>query len=101
MFPPHSAGFAIYGFLRTPGDFWESIFACIEVGGDTDSVASMCGAVAGAYAGYEKIAGSRPDAGHVLGAIVDSAAPGTADVPALRALGQKLHVVAVGPSPKL
>eukprot|EP01043_Picozoa_sp_COSAG02_P105973 COSAG02_NODE_41974_length_389_cov_0.703448_1_plen_22_part_10 len=22
MFPPHSAGFAIYGFPRTPGDFW-------------------------------------------------------------------------------
>lgn len=101
MFPPHSAGFAIYGFLRTPDDFWESIFACIEVGGDTDSVASMCGSVAGAYNGYEKIASSRTDAGSVLGTIQDSAAPGTADVPALRALAKGMYEVAVGPAPKL
>ena len=96
MFPPHSAGFAIYGFLRTPDDFWESIFACIQVGGDTDTVAAMCGALAGAYAGYEKIASARPDAGHVLSAIQDSEAPGTADVPALRKLAKGLYDVAVG-----
>ena len=96
MFPPHSAGFAIYGFLRTPDDFWESIFACIEVGGDTDSVASMCGSLAGAYAGYAKIASSRPSAAFVLDAIQDSAAPGTADVPALRKLGAAVHSVVVG-----
>ena len=101
MFPPHSAGFAIYGFLRTPDDFWESIFACIQVGGDTDTVAAMCGALAGAYAGYEKIASARPDAGHVLNAIQDSADPGTADVPALRKLAKGLYDVAVGPAPKL
>ena len=84
------------GFLRTPDDFWESIFACIQVGGDTDTVAAMCGALAGAYAGYEKIASARPDAGHVLSAIQDSEAPGTADVPALRKLAKGLYDVAVG-----
>jgi len=56
----------------------------------------MCGSLAGAYAGYEKIAGSRPDAGFVLDAIQDSAAPGTADVPALRALGAAMYGVVVG-----
>eukprot|EP01043_Picozoa_sp_COSAG02_P034379 COSAG02_NODE_2399_length_8948_cov_21.873771_7_plen_474_part_00 len=101
MFPPHSAGFAIYGFLRTPDDFWESILACIEVGGDTDSVASMCGSVAGAYAGYEAIATARPDAKFVLDSIQDTASPGTADVAALRAMGRRMYHVAVGPAPKL
>ena len=101
MFPPHSAGFAIYGFLRTPNDFWESILACIEVGGDTDSVASMCGSVAGAYAGYKAIAAARPDAKFVLDSIQDTASPGTADVAALRALGAAMYQVAVGAAPKL
>jgi ADP-ribosylglycohydrolase len=101
MFPPHSAGFAIYGFLRTPDDFWESIFACIEVGGDTDTVAAMCGALAGAYAGYKKIASSRPDAGFVLSNIQDTASPGTADVSALRALAVGMYKVSVGGASKL
>lgn len=101
MFPPHSAGFAIYGFLRTPDDFWESILACIEVGGDTDSVASMCGSLAGAYAGYEKILHSRPDAAFVLDAIQDTASPGTADVAALRSLAAQIYQVAVVRTAKL
>lgn len=101
MFPPHTAGFAIYAFLRTPDDFWETIIASIEVGGDTDTVAACAGAVAGAYNGYAKIAGSRPDAEHVLKSISDVDAPGTADVPALRALARGLHAVAVPSSPKL
>ena len=83
-------------FLRTPDDFWESIFACIEVGGDTDTVAASCGALAGAYVGLAAIEAARPDAGHVLTAIQDSEAPGTADVPALRKLAKRLYEVAVG-----
>ena len=33
----------INGLIAGPADFWESIFACIEVGGDTDTVAACCG----------------------------------------------------------
>lgn len=134
MFPPHSAGFAIYAFLRTPvrictrkptrlyvmhitgmgrkygnlsmpshaqDDFWESIFACIEVGGDTDSVASMCGALAGAYNGFERIVSSRDDSRYVIDAIQDSDAPGTANVNALRNLAKNLHKVATKAASKL
>ena len=87
------------------------------MGGDTDTVAACCGAVAGAYTGLEGIAAqgsgedsntsggtesglSIPpttyDAAHVLSTIHDSDAPGTADVPALRALAKGLHDVACG-----
>ena len=38
------------------------------------------GALAGAYNGFESIASSRADASHVLGAVQDTASPGTADV---------------------
>ena len=76
--------------------FWESIFACIEVGGDTDTVAACAGALAGAYAGLEAIESARPDTGHVLSAIQDSSAPNTADVPALRRLAAGLHAVVCG-----
>ena len=89
------------------------------MGGDTDTVAACCGAVAGAYTGFEGIVaqGSEEnsntsggtesesglsippttyDAAHVLSTIHDSDAPGTADVPALRALAKGLHDVACG-----
>ena len=98
MFPAHTAGFAIYAFLRTPADFWEAILACIEVGGDTDTVAACCGAVAGAYTGLAQISAARGDSDHVLSAIQDSGSPGSADVGALRRLAKGLHGIAVGPS---
>eukprot|EP01047_Picozoa_sp_COSAG01_P068215 COSAG01_NODE_9807_length_2339_cov_1.695089_3_plen_123_part_00 len=102
MFPPHTAGFAIFAFLRSPGDFWEAIFACIQVGGDTDTVAACCGAIAGAYNGFSQITAQRPDdAGYVLAAIHDSDQPGSADVAALRKLAAGVHRVATSPAHRL
>ena len=33
IFAASTAAWAIYAFLKTPSDFWRTIFACIEVGG--------------------------------------------------------------------
>lgn len=42
---------SLYAFLRTPGDYWESMRTAIAVGGDVDTTAAMTGAISGAYVG--------------------------------------------------
>jgi poly(ADP-ribose) glycohydrolase ARH3 len=46
---------AFYAFLRSPESFSETIHYAIHLGGDTDTIASMAGALAGAYLGEEAI----------------------------------------------
>jgi len=45
---------AIASFVKTNG-FKEGMIACVNAGGDTDSMGSMYGAIAGAYYGVEDI----------------------------------------------
>jgi ADP-ribosylglycohydrolase len=42
---------SLYAFLRSPEDYWESICVAIGVGGDTDTMAAMTGAMSGARLG--------------------------------------------------
>jgi ADP-ribosylglycohydrolase len=42
---------SLYSFLRSPDDYWETICTAIGVGGDTDTMAAMAGAIAGARLG--------------------------------------------------
>jgi ADP-ribosylglycohydrolase len=42
---------SLYAFLRSPDDYWETICTAIGVGGDTDSMAAMAGAISGARLG--------------------------------------------------
>jgi poly(ADP-ribose) glycohydrolase ARH3 len=42
---------SLYAFLRTPDDYWETICTAIGVGGDTDTMAAMAGAISGARLG--------------------------------------------------
>jgi ADP-ribosylglycohydrolase len=49
---------SLYAFLRSPDDYWETICVAIGVGGDTDSMAAMAGAMSGARVGP----GSLPEA---------------------------------------
>jgi ADP-ribosylglycohydrolase len=42
---------ALYSFLRSPDDYWETILTAIGVGGDVDTTAAMAGAIAGAHLG--------------------------------------------------
>jgi ADP-ribosylglycohydrolase len=42
---------SLYAFLRSPDDYWEAVCTAIEVGGDTDTMAAMAGAMAGGRLG--------------------------------------------------
>jgi poly(ADP-ribose) glycohydrolase ARH3 len=42
---------SLYAFLRSPDDYWEIICVAIGVGGDTDTMAAMAGAIGGARVG--------------------------------------------------
>lgn len=46
-----SVAWSLYAFLRTPDDYWATVCTAIAVGGDTDTMAAMAGALAGARAG--------------------------------------------------
>jgi ADP-ribosylglycohydrolase len=55
VFVTSSILWSLYAFLRTPGDYWETICTAIAVGGDVDTTAAMAGAISGAYLGLEAI----------------------------------------------
>ncbi len=42
---------ALYAFLRNAADFEETVVYAVSLGGDTDTIAAMAGAIAGAYHG--------------------------------------------------
>ncbi len=42
---------SLYAFLRNPDDYWNAVVTAIAVGGDTDTMAAMTGAIAGARLG--------------------------------------------------
>ena len=46
---------AIYSFLCNPHSFEESVLYAISLGGDTDAIGAMTGAISGAYHGTEAI----------------------------------------------
>jgi poly(ADP-ribose) glycohydrolase ARH3 len=46
---------AIYSFLAHPDSFAQAILYAISLGGDTDTIAAMTGAISGAYLGFESI----------------------------------------------
>jgi ADP-ribosylglycohydrolase len=49
---------SLYAFLRSPDDYWETICVAIGVGGDTDTMAAMAGAISGARAGPASLPGA-------------------------------------------
>lgn len=46
---------AIYSFLSHPNSFEEAVIYAISLGGDTDTIGAMTGAISGAYLGVEAI----------------------------------------------
>ncbi|RLI26615.1 MAG: hypothetical protein DRO52_02255 [Candidatus Hecatellales archaeon] len=46
---------ALYAFLANPSSFEEAVVYAVNLGGDSDSLGAMTGAIAGAYHGYEAI----------------------------------------------
>ena len=56
---------SLYAFLRSPDDYWETICTAIAVGGDTDTIAAIAGAISGARVGVAAL----PQ--HLLGRVND------------------------------
>ncbi|MFW6102232.1 MAG: ADP-ribosylglycohydrolase family protein [Chloroflexota bacterium] len=52
---PRSVPTAIYCFLRQPQAYKDTVIYAISLGGDTDTIAAMAGAISGAYLGIEAI----------------------------------------------
>jgi len=46
-----SVVWSLYAFLRSPDDYWTTVCTAIGVGGDTDTMAAMAGAISGAHLG--------------------------------------------------
>jgi ADP-ribosylglycohydrolase len=46
-----SVVWSLYAFLRAPDDYWTAVCVAIEAGGDTDTMAAITGAIAGARLG--------------------------------------------------
>ena len=46
---------AIFSFLSHPQDFASTVIYAVSLGGDTDTIASMAGAICGAYQGIEAL----------------------------------------------
>jgi len=46
---------AIYSFLKNADNFKDSVLYAISLGGDTDTIGAMTGAISGAYHGIEAI----------------------------------------------
>jgi ADP-ribosylglycohydrolase len=56
---------SLYAFLHSPDDYWETICTAIWVGGDTDTMAAMAGAISGARLGQLSLPPS------LLGRLID------------------------------
>ncbi|NCC21867.1 MAG: hypothetical protein EOM26_05315 [Alphaproteobacteria bacterium] len=52
---PPCVAWAIYAFAQTSESPWQTISKAISIGGDTDTVAAMAGALAGVYKGREAL----------------------------------------------
>jgi ADP-ribosylglycohydrolase len=46
---------ALYAFLHSPDDYWTTICTAIGIGGDTDTLAAMAGAISGARLGVDAL----------------------------------------------
>ena len=90
-YPQHTAAWAIYSFLSNTNDFWEAIFCSMQVGGDTDTCAACCGAIAGAYSGLDLIIKGREDSKYVLNALHDETQMKKISFSALKSVGEQLH----------
>jgi poly(ADP-ribose) glycohydrolase ARH3 len=52
-----SAPTAVYAFLRLGNDYLKTMRFCISLGGDTDTISAMAGAICGAHVGVEGLPG--------------------------------------------
>ena len=84
-----SVCWSLYAFLRAPERWWDAVRIAIEVGGDTDTIAAMTGAISGARLG----SGALPAV--LVGRINDAGAWPAED---LAHLARRLHQLATSPA---
>ena len=53
-----SVVWSLYAFLHAPDDYWVAVCTAIRAGGDTDTMAAITGAIAGARLGRDALPGS-------------------------------------------
>lgn len=46
---------SLYAFLREPDSYWDALHVAVAVGGDTDTLGAMTGAVSGAFLGVDSL----------------------------------------------
>ena len=59
-----SVAWSLYAFLRTPDDYWATVCTAIAVGGDTDTMAAIAGAIDRGSAGRGRLASPAARAAH-------------------------------------
>lgn len=69
-----SVCWSLYAFLQAPDSWWDAVCLAIRVGGDTDTLAAMTGAIAGSRHG----AGALP--GHLTAQLTDRGSWGRPDL---------------------
>jgi ADP-ribosylglycohydrolase len=74
-----SVVWTLYAFLHSPDDYWTTVCTAIRIGGDTDTVAAMAGAIAGARLGPAALPGA------LLERLTDQGAWGAAELAVLAA----------------
>jgi poly(ADP-ribose) glycohydrolase ARH3 len=72
-----SVVWSLYAFLRAPEDYWEAVCTAVRVGGDTDTMAAIAGALVGARTG----AAALPS--HLLDRLTDRGRWGAPELAAL------------------
>lgn len=74
-----SVAWSLYAFLRTPDDYWATVCTAIAVGGDTDTMGAIAGALAGARLGPDVLPAE------LLGRLTDRGRWGVSDLGRLAA----------------
>jgi ADP-ribosylglycohydrolase len=68
---------SLHAFLRSPDDYWAAVCTAIAVGGDTDTMAAITGAIAGGRLGSAALPGE------LLGRLHDRGTWGATELAAL------------------
>jgi len=85
-----SVAWSLYAFLRSPDDYWAAVCTAIAVGGDTDTMAAIAGAIAGARLGSAALPAA------LVGRITDRGTWGAAELVSLAGDCARLEVLRSG-----
>jgi len=88
-----SVAWSLYAFLHSPDDFWTIVCTAIGTGGDTDTMAAIAGAIAGARGGVAVLPGP------LLGVLNDHGTWRTPELTSLACDCARIAAIARNPPP--